>query len=136
MIYRITTTEGVEVGYAENVNYIRINGRNGCFNACEREKAIGIAYKGKPYNLIGHSKIEGVPTVIVRPDSYATHLTNLENANAALEAANAALQAQLAETDEAAVELYEANLLQEETNAEQDEAIIEIYEMIGEITNG
>lgn len=46
------------------------------------------------------------------------------------------LSDQLAETDEAAIELYEANLALEQANADQDEAIIEIYEMMGEITNG
>lgn len=46
------------------------------------------------------------------------------------------LEQQLAETDEAAIELYEANMAQEAVNAEQDEAIIEIYELIGGNTNG
>ena len=136
MIYRIVTTDGVEIGFAENINYIMINSRNKCFNACKKEKAIGIAYKGIPYNLIGHSDIPGAATVIIRPDDYGARITALREANEALEEANVALQAQLAETDEAAIELYEANLIQEETNAEQDEAIIEIYEMLGEITNG
>lgn len=43
----------------------------------------------------------------------------------------AVLEESLAETDEAAIELYEATLAQEAVNAEQDEAIIEIYEMLG-----
>ena len=36
------------------------------------------------------------------------------------------IEAQLAESDEIAIDLYEANLAQEAINAEQDEAIIEI----------
>lgn len=42
-----------------------------------------------------------------------------------------ALEAQIAQADETAIELYEAQLAQEETNAAQDEALIELYEMIG-----
>lgn len=41
------------------------------------------------------------------------------------------LEAQLAESDEAAIALYEAQAQQEAINAEQDEAILGIYEMIG-----
>lgn len=40
------------------------------------------------------------------------------------------LESQLAETDEAAIELYEAMTALETVNAEQDEAIIEIYELM------
>lgn len=43
----------------------------------------------------------------------------------------AELEAQLAESDEAAIALYEAQAQQEAINAEQDEAILGIYEMIG-----
>lgn len=43
----------------------------------------------------------------------------------------AALEEALAQTDEAAIELFEANEEQQEINAAQDEALIEIYEMIG-----
>ena len=53
-----------------------------------------------------------------------------------LTAENEALRAQLAETEEAAIELYEASLNQEAINAEQDEAIIEIYEMMEGTING
>lgn len=42
-----------------------------------------------------------------------------------------ALEDALAQTDEAAIELYEAQAVQEEINAAQDEALIELYEMIG-----
>lgn len=48
----------------------------------------------------------------------------------------AELEAQLAETDEAAIQLYEASLAQEAVNAEQDEAIIEIYETVEGLLNG
>lgn len=42
-----------------------------------------------------------------------------------------ALEAQIAQADETAIELFEMQLAQEEINAAQDDALIEIYEMIG-----
>lgn len=41
------------------------------------------------------------------------------------------LEAQLAESDEAAIALYEAQMAQGAIDAEQDEAILELYELIG-----
>ena len=128
-MFRIITTDGVELGITEEVRYIKINQRNGCFNACDKKEAIGIAFQSNPYNLFGHEEITDVKTVLVVPVDGGTEISSLQKKNAEL-------TTQLAETDEAAIELYEANILNEETNAEQDEAIIEIYEMIGEITHG
>ena len=128
-MFRIITTDGVELGFTEKVRYIKINEYNKCFNACEKKDAIGVAFKKIAYNLFGHQDIEGAGTVrIISVDSGDEICSSKENA--------AVLAAQLAETDEAAIELYEANLALEEANAEQDEAIIEIYEMMGEIING
>ena len=128
-MFRIVTTTGKELGFTEQVRYIKINERNGCFNACDQKDAIGVAFKSTPYNLFGHSDIADAETVlVVQVDSgeevYRTEKT-VQN-----------LTEQLAETDEAAIELYEATLALEEHRAEQDEAIIEIYELMGEHTNG
>ena len=41
------------------------------------------------------------------------------------------LEAQLAESDEAAIALYEAQMAQGTIDAEQDEAILELYELLG-----
>lgn len=49
----------------------------------------------------------------------------------ALEASSEDIQAQLAQADDTAIELYEANLAQQEINAAQDDALIELYELIG-----
>lgn len=136
MIYRIVTTDNVELGYTDNVNYICINKRNGSFNFCGKAKAIGISYKGVSYNLYGHNEIPNARTVIIKEDDYGDRIMDLAERDSELRKENERLSAQLAETDEAAIELYEASLIQEETNAEQDEAIIQIYEMIGEVTNG
>lgn len=128
-MFRIITTNGVELGYTEKVRYIKINEYNKCFNACEKKDAIGVAFKSVAYNLYGHSEIEGADTVLVIETDGGTELYNVRSNSDSL-------AKQLAETDEAAIELYEANLALEEANAEQDEAIIEIYEMMGELTNG
>jgi hypothetical protein len=128
-MFRIVTTKGKELGLTEKVNYIRINKRNGCFNSCDKKDAIGVALENTAYNLFGHEDIQEAETVlVVEVDGGHEVSSTKENA--------AELATQLAETDEAAIELYEANMILEEANAEQDEAIIEIYEMIGELTNG
>jgi hypothetical protein len=128
-MFRIITTNGVELGLTEEVIYIRVNERNGCFNRCDKKDAIGVAFKSNPYNLLGHNELPELETVIVSEVDGGDEVYRTEQENAAL-------AQQLAETDEAAIELYEANMALEEANAEQDEAIIEIYEMMGEIING
>lgn len=42
-----------------------------------------------------------------------------------------ALEAQVAQADETAIELFEMQMAQEEINTVQDDALIELYEMIG-----
>lgn len=128
-MFRIITTNGVELGVTETVNYIKKNPRNGCFNTCEEKDAIGVSFKSNPYNLFGHADIADVETVLVVKIDGGNEIDSVK-------AQNVSLTEQLAETDEAAIELYEANLIHEETNAEQDEAIIQIYEMMEEVTNG
>ena len=59
------------------------------------------------------------------------HTPTQEERIATLEEENAAMQEQLAQADDAAIELYEMQMAQEEINAAQDDALIEIYEMIG-----
>lgn len=122
-MFHIITTNGVELGYTEQVRYIKINERNGCFNACNKNEAIGIAFQSNPYNLFGHSEIAEAETVIVvEVDSGSEIYTTKDVVDK--------LTRQLAETDEAAIELYEANLILKEHNAEQDEAIIQLYEQM------
>lgn len=128
-MFRIVTINGVDLGLTEDVRYIKVNERNGCYNRCDRKDAVGVAFHGVPYNLIGHETIANAETVVVCEVDAGDTLVELQQAENGL-------AEQLAETDEAAIELYEANMALEEANAEQDEAIIEIYEMMGEIING
>ena len=124
-MFRIIKTDGTELGVAESVNYIKIH-ENGCFTTATKDDAIGVAYSSIPYNLIGHEDIVDAETVVV----YEIDGGNEINA---IVAKNNLINAQLAEADEIAIELYEAGLMQDAINAEQDEAIIEIYEMMGGI---
>ena len=124
-MFRIIKTDGTELGVAESVNYIKIH-ENGCFTTATKDDAIGVAYSSIPYNLIGHEDIVDAETVVV----YEIDGGNEINA---IVAKNNLINAQLAEVDEIAIELYEAGLMQDAINAEQDEAIIEIYEMMGGI---
>jgi hypothetical protein len=120
-MFKITTPAGVTV-LTENPNWIRVHAKNpNCFLLCQREKAEGVAYKGSPFLFAEGTMVHEVDG----GDEFA-----------ALIAENESLRAQLAETEEAAIELFEATLDLEAINAEQDEAIIEIYETMEGMING
>lgn len=57
-MYRITRTDGVNLGIVDEVTFIKIS-KNGCFIPTTEDQAIGVAVNGTPYNLIGHDKING-----------------------------------------------------------------------------
>lgn len=63
-MYRIIKIDGTELGITDSVNYIKI-GASGSFAPTTVDKAIGVAYQSIPYNLVGHSEIEGADTVVV-----------------------------------------------------------------------
>ena len=118
-MYKITTPDGV-VYTREKPDFIRVH-KNGCFLLTTREKAEGVAIHGTPY--------------LFKDGAFVCEFDGGQ-AMDELIAENQALAAQLAETDEAAIELYEATLNMEAVNAEQDEAIIEIYETMEEMNHG
>jgi hypothetical protein len=63
-MYQIIKINGTKVGITESVNYIKIH-TNGCFVVTNKEDAIGVAYRGMTYNLVGHNDIIGAETVII-----------------------------------------------------------------------
>lgn len=128
-MFKLVTTEGVELGIVESVNYIKISPSTGCYIAAKPEEAVGVAFRGTAYNLYGRAMIRNTPTVFVTEVDAGDTITRLKEETKSLDE-------QLAETDEAAIALYEANIILEQHNAEQDEAIIEIYEMMENTTNG
>lgn len=64
-MYRIIkVSDGTEIGVTDAVEFIRY-GNSGCFVPASQENAIGVAYNGVPYNLVGSNEIEGADTVVV-----------------------------------------------------------------------
>lgn len=69
-MYRVIKTDGTELGLTESPRYIKTDKNTGTYVEAKKEEAVGIAFKGEPYNLFGHNEIEGAATVIVsRADS-------------------------------------------------------------------
>lgn len=125
----INKTTGRRIGMTDKINFIKRSPDTGCFISATEDDAIGIAYKGKPYNIRDLKEIEDVDSVIIQEFDSGFTVEDIKSREETI-------RKQLAETDEAAIELYEANMMLEQANAEQDEAIIEIYEMMGEVING
>ena len=63
-MYRIITLDGTELGMTDSVLYIKIT-ESGSFAPTTKDEAIGVAFRSTPYNLVGHSDIEGADTVVV-----------------------------------------------------------------------
>ena len=63
-MYRIVKIDGTELGITDSVNYIKI-GSSGCFTTAGKDDAIGVAFQSIPYNLVGHSGIDGAETVVL-----------------------------------------------------------------------
>ena len=62
-MFKIVTIEGIELGITDTVSYIKIHS-NGCFIPATIDDAVGIAFHGKAYNLLGHEDIVGAETII------------------------------------------------------------------------
>ena len=63
-MYRIIMANGIDIALVDSVDYIKYN-RCGSFCPAKESDAIGVAVAGTPYNLSGHSDIEGAETVLV-----------------------------------------------------------------------
>lgn len=102
-MYRIIKIDGTELGITDSVNYIKI-GASGSFTPVEERNAIGVAFGGTPYNLVGHNEIEGAETVVVAfSDGGAELMTlyaqNVETEQMLTELDIANIEAQQAITD-------------------------------------
>ena len=123
-MYRIIrSSDGESIGMTETPNYIK-QAENGCYVLCPEPEASGIAFEGERYHLYGRDEIPDAESVMLVPVDAGVELGGT-NANVET------LKADLATTDDTAIELYEKQLDQEEINAEQDEALIQLFEMIG-----
>ena len=82
-MYKITKTDGADIGYTDSVIYIKI-ASNGCFIQTDKQNAIGVAYAGTPYNLFGHNEIPGVDEVMVVEQDGGQKIGTVELMNADL----------------------------------------------------
>ena len=112
-----------DIGMTEAPTYIKRAG-NGCFVLCPEPEASGIAFGGNVYHLAGREPLEGAETVSLE------HIDGGKELDVALSGIEG-LKADLATTDETAIQLYEAQLAKDAVDAAQDDALIELYEMIG-----
>lgn len=120
-MFKILDHYGKVIGTTEAIQYY-VKNKNNLYVPCKPHEADVIKYKNKFYALHGkHNK--QLQEVFIKNIDTGAEFDSLSQTSIKLEQ-------QLAETDEAAIELYEANLTLEEHNAEQDEAIIEIYELM------
>lgn len=71
---RIIRIDGTELGLTDEARYIKY-GSCGQFVQTTRADAIGVAFKGVVYNLLGHDEIAGADTVLVSDASTADELT-------------------------------------------------------------
>ena len=125
-MFKLLRSDNSLIGTTEKVNYVKKN-HNGFYINCSSFDAEGIVYNNTLYTL--NRKDTDKEYVYIQFVDAGTQLDYISSKEQSLEQ-------QLAETDEAAIQLYEANMALEEVNAEQDEAIIQIYEMIGDKSNG
>ena len=79
-MYRITNVNSGEViGSVDHVIYIKI-GASGDFTPTTETEAVGVALNGVPYNLLGHTEIDGADTVVVSEFDGAAHQAVLAQA--------------------------------------------------------
>lgn len=71
---RIIRIDGTELGLVDEARYIKF-GSCGQFVQTTRAEAIGVAFKGNVYNLLGHNDIAEAETVIVSRASTADEIT-------------------------------------------------------------
>ena len=126
-MFKILNRYNQVIGITETVDYY-VKNKNDVYVSCKSYEADVIKFNDTLYAMWGKGT-KKLQEVLIQKFDAGQELSYLVN-NAL------ALEQQLAETDEAAIQLYEANLTLEQHNAEQDEAIIEIYELMGGLTNG
>lgn len=121
-MFKILNRYGELIGTTETIIYLTKN-KNNFYISCQPHEASVIRFNGRLYAMPGKGTKKLQEIFIVETDA-GQQLDMLDHDTSYLEQ-------ELAETDEAAIQLYEANLTLEQHNAEQDEAIIEIYELMG-----
>ena len=124
-MFRLINDAGC-IGMTEKPTYIRPSTHEGnnSYVLCPEPEASGIVFEGTIYRLCGREMPGVTESVMLVPTDAGAELGGT---NASVET----LKADLATTDETAIELYEGQLAQQEINAAQDDALIDLYEKIG-----
>lgn len=77
-MYKIVK-DGKVLAYTDNVRYIKKHA-NGCYVPCEPAEAQGIALNSVPYNLPGHTEIDGEEAIpVLMTDTETTEVVESLN---------------------------------------------------------
>lgn len=79
-MYRIFKEDGTEIGVADELNYIKVSS-NGTFILCEEDEAVGIAFNGTPYSLMGTEGIESLDKVTATFVEYSKEIMDSKTVN-------------------------------------------------------
>jgi hypothetical protein len=79
-VYRIFKEDGTEIGVADELNYIKVSS-NGTFILCEESEAVGIAFNGTPYSLMGTEGIESLDKVTATFVEYSKEIMDSKTVN-------------------------------------------------------
>lgn len=64
-MYKLIKVDGTELGVTETVLYIKKNAHHDCYVPTDKASAVGVAFDGVPYNLLGYEEIPDADTVLV-----------------------------------------------------------------------
>ena len=76
-MYRIVK-DGAALALIEAPSYVR-KAENGCFVLCQAAEAVGIAYGGTVYHLLGREAVEGAESVILEAVDTGKMMEGLQN---------------------------------------------------------
>ena len=71
---------GTTIGLTEFLTYIKQHD-NGCFVLCPEPEALGIAFDGKVYHLLGREALEGVSTIMLEEVDAGSEITKAKETN-------------------------------------------------------
>lgn len=79
-MYRIFKEDGTQIGVADELNYIKVSS-NGTFILCNKEEAVGLAFNGTPYSLMGTVGIESLDKVTATFVEYSKEIVDSQTVN-------------------------------------------------------
>lgn len=79
-MYRIFKEDGTQIGVADELNYIKVSS-NGTFILCDKEDAVGLAFNGTPYSLMGTEGIESLDKVTATFVEYSKEIVDSQTVN-------------------------------------------------------